>query len=320
VTGVDVTETLRHDFRAMASGITLTLVEPTDEAAAGIELAEGVFRRVESACTRFDPQSPLMQANADPRHWHRVPVELYDAVAAAATAHADTDGLFDPRVLRTLVSYGYDRTLPFETDDVSVPTGGKAPGASRRRWRPSLDADGRRIRLGRDPIDLGGIGKGLAVRWAGRPLRPAADSTLIEAGGDCLALGRGPEGDGWRIAVEDPFGADEPVAVLRLTNKGVATSSTRIRRWHVDGRPVHHLIDPRTGAPADSGLASVTVVDNDPARAEVWSKSLFVLGAQRLAAEAASRGLAALWVTDDGKVGTSRAMLPLVMWQVHHVG
>jgi thiamine biosynthesis lipoprotein len=158
------------------------------------------------------------------------------------------------------------------------------------------------------------------VRWAGRPLRQAAASSLIEAGGDCLAIGRGPEGDGWRIAVEDPFGADEPVAVLRLTNKGVATSSTRIRRWQVDGKAVHHLIDPRTGRPAESGLASVTVVDADPARAEVWSKSLFVVGADRLADEAKARGLAALWVTEDGKVGVSRDMLPMVMWQVHHVG
>lgn len=67
-------------------------------------------------------------------------------------------------------------------------------------------------------------------------------------------------------AVQDPLGGSEPVAVLEVTDIGCATSSLRKRTWQVDGRQAHHLVDPRTGISADTGLRSVTVLDSDPAR------------------------------------------------------
>ena len=92
---------------------------------------------------------------------------------------------------------------------------------------------------------------------------------MIEAGGDCCLAGDGPCNAGWQVAVEDPTGGATPVAVLSLSDLGVATSSVRIRHWQVGGRSVHHLIDPRTGEPAEGGLACVTVAGPDPAAAEV---------------------------------------------------
>ena len=82
----------------------------------------------------------------------------------------------------------------------------------------------------------------------------------------------------------------------------VATSSIRVHRWSVDGRDVHHILDPRTGEPADRGLLSVTVAGPDPVWAEVWSKVLFVTGRSAIADEARSRGLAAWWVAHDGSL------------------
>jgi len=103
--------------------------------------------------------------------------------------------------------------------------------------------------------------------------------------------------------------------VLALTDRACATSSIRVRRWRSNGRDVHHLIDPRTGAPGGTGLAAVTVVDQDPALAEVWSKSLFLAGADGIEALADHRGLAALWVTEEGSLGLSAAMHPFVIWR-----
>jgi thiamine biosynthesis lipoprotein len=164
-------------------------------------------------------------------------------------------------------------------------------------------------------VDLGGIGKGVAVRWASWALAGAGSATLVEAGGDLQAGGPGPDGDGWLVGVEDPRGGAGPVAVLRLADQGCATSSVRLRSWSVDGRPVHHLVDPRTGEPADGGLLSVTVVGDDVARAEVWSKALFLAGRGQVRRLADARGIAALLVDTDGVVGLSRAMRPLVTWQ-----
>jgi thiamine biosynthesis lipoprotein len=171
------------------------------------------------------------------------------------------------------------------------------------------------VRLGRDPVDLGGIGKGLAVRWAAEALSASGTAFLVEAGGDLYAAGAGPENEGWRVGIEDPRDGPEPVAVLRLEDLGCATSSIRVRHWRVGGREVHHIIDPRTGEPADSGLLSVTVVGPDTARAEVWSKALFLAGRGRVRQLADELDIAALLVDDDGVVGVSRAMRTHLIWQ-----
>jgi thiamine biosynthesis lipoprotein len=278
-----------------------------------------VFEDVERACTRFDPTSPLMRANADPDSWHQVPAGLFRAVAAAARAHEETDGLFDPRVLRTLESFGYDRSLPFAAGPVVTPQSPGQGTASGRpaaaRWQPKFGADGCSVLLGPEPIDLGGIGKGLAVRWAAECLVGAGRSVLVEAGGDCSVAGPGPDGDGWKVGVEDPLGGPDPVAVLSVINVACATSSVRLRRWRSGGQDVHHLIDPRTGKPGGPGLVAVTVVGDDAAQAEVWSKSLFLAGVDGVRGLAEARGLPALWVGDDGSVGTTEAMDEYVVWR-----
>jgi len=277
-----------------------------------------VIERVATTCTRFDATSDLMRANARGARPTAVAPECFDALVAAYDAYSQTDGLFDPRVLRVLTSYGYDASLPFESRRISLHSGPAATARLRprvrRRWRPRFDAGRRIVRLGREPVDLGGIGKGLAVRWAAERLRGAGSAALVEAGGDLMALGAGPDGDGWLVAVEDPLGSGEPSAVLRVQDRAVATSSTRVRSWTVDGSVVHHLIDPRTSRPAAADLASVTVVGEDPALSEVWSKALFVTGRTGIRAASESRGLAVLWIDRAGRVGTSRTMRPHLEW------
>lgn len=313
---------LRTSFRSMASQIKFWVHEPTGLASERLEQAQTVFESVAASCTRFDPQSALMQANAAGKQWAPVPQHCFDAIAAAKEAYDTTGGLFDPRTLKALTAYGYGTSLPFESEQISidqVPSLPPSRSSRPRTWKPRFDADRLAVRVGDEPIDLGGIGKGLAVRWSSQVLVDAGDSALIEAGGDVMALGGGPHGDGWMISVESPFGGADPVAVLRLMDVAVATSSTRVRSWIVAGEQVHHIIDPRTGRPAQSYLSSVTVVHEDPAFAEVWSKSLFIAGRSEIRKMADEKGLAALWVDVDGRVTTSRAMREYVTWQVSDV-
>ncbi len=322
---------LERRFRTMATDATIRVVGPRPGAERAVEEAIATFAQVERTCTRFDPSSPLMLANEAATSWHVVPQECFAAIEEAARAHEMTDGRFDPRTLRTLQAWGYDRSLPFEADTVALPQArqqarGPAtlPGASqvvvdltgrRPRWRPGFDATALAVKVGPQPVDLGGIGKGLAVRWAMERLAQAGDAVLVDAGGDCYLAGPGPDGDGWQVAVEDPQGGAAPLAVLSLRDAACATSSVRVRRWTVGGRRVHHLIDPATGAPGGKGLLAVTVVHADPADAEVWSKALFFEGASGIARLAQRQGLAALWVGEDGEVGTSEPLRPLVIWQ-----
>lgn len=306
-------------FRAMASEITFRIVDPTGEADSLVGRARAVFEEVERTCTRFVATSPLMLANASPQEWHPVPAELFEAVAEAARAHQETAGVFDPRVLRVLESYGYDRSLPFAAGEVATsarPRHAATAQALRAPWRPGLDRALSAVQLGADPIDLGGIGKGLAVRWAAEQLAAAGRSVLIEAGGDCHLGGPGPDGDGWKVGVEDPVGGATPLAVLALEDLACATSSVRLRRWRAGGEQVHHLIDPRSGRPGGEGLAAVTVVGPDAAWAEVWSKSLFLSGADGIRELAAREQLAALWVNEDGSLGTTPELDLHLAWRV----
>lgn len=287
-----------------------------------------VFRAVHRACTRFEPDSPLMLVNDAPDRWHDVPTVLFDSVHEAHVAYVRTHGRFDPRVLDDLERLGYDRSLGFERGPVTT---GRNRGERRPRgaWRPRFRGGARpQLHLGGEPVDLGGIGKGLALRWAADRLAAATTAPfLLDAGGDSVCRGPGADGDGWRVGVEAPGpgaavgagggggAAGTPVAVLALCDRAVATSSTRLRRWTAGGEPAHHLIDPRTGRPGGSGLAAVTVVADDPARAEVLTKSLFLAGAGSVADEARRRSVAALWVDDDGSVSTSGPMDRYVIWR-----
>lgn len=208
--------------------------------------------------------------------------------------------------------------VPATVPPISPPS---SPRSTAAPWRvavlPGEDgADRRLVHLDGSPIDLGGIGKGFAVRRAARALAGAGSAVLVDAGGDEWLGGAGPEGDGWKVGVEDPHGGVDPVLVLSLSDRACATSSIRRRRWAApDGTPVHHLVDPRTGRPGGPGLAAVTVVHRDPVWAEVWSKTLFLAGAVEVEAQAHVRELAAAWVTDTGQVRVSVAMEPYVVWR-----
>jgi thiamine biosynthesis lipoprotein len=280
-----------------------------------VDQALAVFTSVHEACTRFDPDSPLMRANARPDEWHAVPLVLLAAVREAHRAYQHTDGRFDPRVFGDLVRLGYDRSLPFDCGAVTT----DAVDVSRQplsRWTPRFRYGLRpQLHLGGLPVDLGGIGKSLAVRWASEELQEHFDDFLLDAGGDCYCEGTGPEPDGWRVGVEDPFGGELPLAVLALSDKGCATSSTKLRHWRAGDDNAHHLIDPTTGRPGGAGLVAVTVVDDDPTRAEVATKFLFLGGADGIARAAQDRRVAALWVEAGGEVAISPAMEPFVIWR-----
>ncbi len=311
-----------HDFerRAMGSPLRLSVVgaEP-DVAAAAWRLVSDEFEASEQAMSRFRDSSDLTVVNraAGSGRCVRVDRRLVMALAAADRAGRITDGRFDARVLGDLERLGYAGV-----DIGAVDRDGRAaatePPGSVGGW---LTVDPRAATVGVvRPVDLGGIGKGLTLRWAWRLIERTGllsgdGGALLEAGGDLVAGGPAPQGGPWIIDIEDPAGGSRPVAVVAVPDGALATSSVLVNRWtSVDGRPVHHLVDPRTGEPGGVGLLSVTVAGADPAWAEVWSKSLFLCGADGIAEVARARGLAAWWVHEDGGLEMTAAGRARTMW------
>jgi thiamine biosynthesis lipoprotein len=302
------------ETNSMASRITVRLVSDATAADAERHLSNAlqVFHDVDRTCTRFDASSDLMRANAHGDEWTTVSSYCFDALTEAYAAYRRTFGRFDPRVLADLVRLGYDRSLkhaaPSYRDSAAL-----IPRMTLPDWRPEFRRASSEVRVGPVPIDLGGIGKGLAVRWAADHLHGGLGS-LVEAGGDCSCRGVAADGQPWRVGVEDPEDPTQPIAVLEVRDAAVATSSVRVRSWQIAGHDVHHLIDPRSGLPGGEGLAAVTVIDTDPAAAEVASKTLFLTGRRGVRTTAEHLGLAALWIDDNGVIEWSRALAPSLVW------
>ncbi len=303
---------------AMETHAMATTIKVQAHGAASVQAAEsaisqafGLCHQMESACTRFDPSSPLMRANAAGEGWVSVPRLCYDALVDAESAHRATRGRFDPRVLGDLVGLGYDSSFV----DARKTGVLRARPAFAGPWQPGFRGWSTQVRIGAHPVDLGGIGKGLAVRWASSIISKTVGDFLMEAGGDCYCAGSAPDSGPWMIGVENPFGGASPVAVLGLRDRAVATSSTRVRRWAAVGGEAHHLIDPHDGRPGGKGLVSVTVVGRDPARAEVWSKVAFLEGRDGIEHLVNRKGLAAAWIDAEGRVSISRAMQRYVAWR-----
>ena len=259
----------------------------------------------ERILSRFDPESELARLNAR-GGTDRASEVLWAALEVALAAASETDGLVTPTVLPALLVAGYDR--PFDEmrrgdgEDGEGGPRGDAAGAPRRP-APDVraierDATTRSIRLPPGVLlDLGGTAKGWTADVAAAHLGRVAPA-LVDLGGDIAVAGSAPEP--WPIAVDDPRrgraapGSAASSASLReprapehevdldlvlLASGGVATSGTDHRRWWRGGRERHHLIDPRTGAPASSDVRTVTVIGPSALAAEIAAKRVLLAGA-----------------------------------------
>lgn len=131
-------------------------------------------------------------------------------------------------------------------------------------------------------LDLGGIAKGYASQKAAEILKEnGVNSALMSLGGNVRAVGTKPDGEGWSVAITDPDDNAKSIGTLKISDKAVVTSGGYQRYFEENGQIYHHIIDTKTGYPADSGLKSVTVVSGDDTLADALSTSLFVMGLEQ---------------------------------------
>jgi thiamine biosynthesis lipoprotein len=290
-----------HHFQAMGTDVGLWLWQ-ADEQIARHALAETehFFRQTEARLSRFQPESELSQLNRTAGQPFIASDVLFQLVEAALYWRDYSGGIFDPTVLKALMAYGYDRS--FETITPSSGRGVRNGNhASPTPAQVKLDRAQHSITLPQGVgLDLGGIAKGWTVQQAGQTLGRLGPA-LVDAGGDIVCVGTPPTGSTWQIGVSNPHHPDTDLALLTLKNEAVATSSLARRRWQYQGAPAHHLIDPRTGAPAATDLVSVTVIGSRLPEAEIHAKVALILGQTKgLAYLSAQSNLSALLVTIAG--------------------
>ena len=295
----------RHTFRTMGTDVEVLLIgnEGAEQKSyATFALAETLAEAWERTFSRFRPESELSRLNAQAGRPAGVSERLYAAIEIALDASRQTRGFFDPTVLPALLALGYDRTFAEVRDDGRWNSPSGAPGVA----EIGMDPVQRQVSLPRGTqIDLGGIAKGLYVDvLAG--IR-GWDGGVVSAGGDLRVWGTPPTGKCWIVGVEDPNNPDRDIAQLHLASGAVATSGTNRRSWQHAGVPVHHLIDPRTGLPAQSGVRSVSVVSATGVQAEIAAKALAIGGPDALFDRSIFRR--AVVVFEDGGQATVRGSM-----------
>lgn len=273
-------------FPAMGTEVTVMIAgrAPTGT----LERVRGLFAERERILSRFRPESELSRLNSRAGRATRVGPILFAAIDAALRAAAATGGAFDPTLGRQMAANGYDRSfgLPAGVTVLGMPRADPGGG-----WRDvTIVARDRMVTLPLGiALDLGGIAKGMAVDAAARLMDDdGVEAGLVSAGGDMRVTGHG--GEGWQVGLADTPGPRQ----ITLTGGALATSSSARRTWIQAGVRKHHLLDPRTGEPAASGLRSVSVAARTCEQAEVAAKAAFVLGLNRGAAFVESLRLAAL--------------------------
>ena len=128
-------------------------------------------------------------------------------------------------------------------------------------------------------IDLGGIAKGYTSSRVMEIFKEyGVEHGLVSLGGNVQALGGKQDSNPWRVAIQNPESELDYLGVLEIADKCVITSGGYERFFEQDGVRYHHIIDPRTGSPADSGIISSTIISSDGALADGLSTSLFIMG------------------------------------------
>jgi thiamine biosynthesis lipoprotein len=287
-------------------GTRLSIEIPAPAGPAIFEAAFDEVERLEEVMSNWRETSEVTalnrSASAAP---FRCSVDLFAAVAASLRLAEGTEGAFDPTVEPMV------KRLRLRSADGRVPDGPATAGEDDAA--PEAPVGWRHVHL--DPlgltvwfdapgigIDLGGIGKGIALDAAARVLRDhGVRSALLDFGGQALALGAPPGTSGWRLGIALPEDREASMAVVVLKDASLAGSGNGERAVKGPGGRVGHILDPGTGAPARFS-GTVTVAAEDGTTADALSTALFVMGPDAGVRWADRRSVAVLyaWVEEDG--------------------
>lgn len=256
-----------------------------DESA--LDAVEDILQELEHRWSAADENSALSKYNRgeDP-HWTTEEQALLEQLEQLSQW---TNGTFDPTLGALTAAWG------FYSDQYRVPT------------QPELEAA-----LIADELDVGAALKGYAGKRAAEKLA-SMDVTcaLLNLGGNIQTVGTKPDGTPWQIGIQHPEGGANIGVLSVIGTKAIVTSGDYQRCFELDGKRYHHIFDAVTGYPADSGLASVTVICEDGLLADVLSTALFVMGLEDAATFwCREGGFEAVFITQSGAVyATSGAAL-----------
>lgn len=287
---------------AMDTVMKLTVYGPGGQAAA--DRASARIEELEALLSVTDEGSEIYAANHSEGAAVPVSSDTAALLGKALALCGASEGTLDVTIYPVVRAWG------FTTGTYRVPEAEELRELLTRvdYTRVSLEGGSLALPAGTE-IDLGAVAKGYAGDQVMASLKgQGVSSAIIELGGNVQALGSKPDGSPWRVAVHAPDGSGY-AGVLEIRDRAVVTSGGYERYFEEDGETYWHIIDPATGYPAKSGLASVTVVSESGVEADALSTSLFVMGRERAEAYWRGRGgFQCILIGEDGSVAVTEGL------------
>lgn len=266
----DAQSSQSQELYAMDTVMTLTAYGP--QAKKALNDAADEIERLDALWSISSSDGDIARLNTDKQ------ATLSDDTIAllkrAQEISASTGGLFACTIEPVMEAWG------FTNGNYTVPDDATLQSLLAHVDDTQIAIDGNTVTIPADvKVDLGGIAKGFTSdRVMELFSADGVTSGIISLGGNVQTLGTKPDGSLWRVGIQDPDDSSGIIATIEVADKAVITSGGYQRYFEQNGTTYHHIIDPRTGMPADSGLTSVTIVSDDGTLADGLSTSLFIMG------------------------------------------
>lgn len=271
----DANKKVSKDIFAMDTYMTVTAYGENAENA--VDKAVDEINRLETVLSAEKKESDIYKLNE--AESETLSDDTKEIVAEALEINKTTQGAFDISIYPLMVKWG------FTTQKYNVPSKSEISGLLKNvdSSKIKFDEKSGKIKLPENmKIDLGGIAKGYTSSRVMQIFKECGvTSGLVSLGGNVHALGTKTDGTDWQIAIENPDKSSDYIGVVSVKNKAVITSGGYERYFEKNGKTYHHILDPKTGYPAESGLKSVTIVSDNGTLADALSTSLFVMGKER---------------------------------------
>lgn len=247
-----------------------------DGAETAVKEAASKLYALDQELSVTNPDSDIAKLNS--RSSSTVSEETFDILKQSEKFSRITGGSFDITVYPVVRAWG------FTTQEYRVPEDSEIADLLTHVGydRITLNDADCSVTFGDDSMELdtGAIAKGYAAQTVHDIMvKNGVTSAIISLGGTVCALGSKENGNDWAVGIADPFDTSTTIATIKVSDKFLVTSGSYERFFERDGKTYHHIIDPFAGKPADSGLASVTIVSEDGTASDALSTALFVMGA-----------------------------------------
>lgn len=212
-----------------------------------------------------------------------------------------------------LADCGYDKIKIVQNTDIEMEQfNSEQIGDEENRTRGEVEIQGNTIVLPAGmQLDLGAVGKGIALDSIAEILeqRTGISGAVISVGGSILTYGVKDDGSSWKVGIVDPFDTADYLGTLSLSGQWcISTSGDYERYVEVDGVRYHHILNPHTGEPADSGVRSVTILSKSGLYSDALSTACFVLGVEKGLELAEHFEAEALFVDTNGEIVMTEGM------------